>query len=89
MCLNEWPALRLACTACGEGSFEKLPVFRAEEFDGARIDVCESCQAYFKTIDLTRDGSAVPVVDDLATLPLDLWAGDKGYRRARPNLLRI
>lgn len=89
LCLNEWPALRLVCTACGEDSFEKLPVFRAEEFDGARIDVCESCQAYFKTIDLTRDGSAVPVVDDLATLPLDLWARDEGYHRARPNLLRI
>jgi formate dehydrogenase maturation protein FdhE len=89
LCLNEWPSLRLVCTACGEASFEKLPVYRAEEFDGARIDVCESCQAYFKTIDLTRDGNAEPVVDDLATLPLDLWARDKGYHRARPNLLRI
>ena len=89
LCLSEWPSPRLVCTACGEASFEKLPVFRAEEFNGARIDVCESCQSYLKTIDLTRDGEAVPVVDDFATLPLDLWARDKGYHRARPNLLRI
>ena len=39
-------------------------MFRAEEVNGARIDVCESCQSYLKTIDLTRDAEAVPVVDE-------------------------
>jgi formate dehydrogenase maturation protein FdhE len=29
------------------------------------------------------------VVDDLATLPLDLWAREQGYQRIRPNLLRL
>jgi len=32
---------------------------------------------------------AVPTVDDLASLPLDLWARDRGYQRLYPNLLRI
>jgi formate dehydrogenase maturation protein FdhE len=88
LCLTEWPAMRVVCTSCGESQFEKLPVFGAEEF-AARIDACDSCQAYIKTIDLTRDGAAVPLVDDLATLPLDLWARERGYKRARPNLLRL
>jgi FdhE protein len=77
------------CAACGESRFESLPVFRAEEFDAIRIDVCESCQTYMKTVDLTKDGTAVPIVDDIASLPLDLWARDKGYRRTRPNVLRL
>jgi FdhE protein len=89
ICFTEWPALRLTCTACGESRFESLPVFRAEEFDAIRVDACESCQTYLKTVDLTKDGTAVPIVDDLASLPLDLWARDKGYRRARPNVLRL
>jgi formate dehydrogenase maturation protein FdhE len=44
---------------------------------------------YVKTIDLTLDGQAVPVVDDVASVPLDLWARDAGYVRLRPNLLRL
>jgi FdhE protein len=89
LCLTEWPALRLVCVACGESQFEALPNFRADELPTARIDVCESCQTYLKTIDLTRDAAASPIVDDLASLPLDLWARDRGYRRSRPNLLRL
>lgn len=88
-CLTEWPALRLVCVACGESTFESLPNFRSEEFPTARIDVCESCKTYLKTIDLTRDGDASPIVDDLASIPLDLWARDSGYRRNRVNLLGL
>jgi len=89
LCLTEWPSLRVRCLACGESHFEALPVFRADEFNLARVDACDSCQTYLKTIDLTRDGAAVPLVDDLVSLPLDLWARERGYRRTRPNVLRI
>jgi len=29
----------------------------------------------------------VPVVDDLAAIPLTLWASEHGYQRLQPNLL--
>ena len=88
-CHQEWPAPRIRCLACDESRFEALPVFSAEEFSAVRVDLCETCHVYIKTIDLSRDGSALPLVDDLATLPLDLWARDQGYRRLRANALRI
>ena len=44
---------------------------------------------YLKTIDLTKNGLAVPVVDELAAIHLDLWAVDKGYTKLRPNLLAL
>lgn len=88
-CLTEWPALRLICPSCDESRFEALPIFRAGEFDAVRLDACESCKTYMKTLDLTRDGAASPLVDDLASLPLDLWAQERGYHRGRPNLLRL
>jgi FdhE protein len=87
LCLTEWPAPRLTCLNCGESRFESLPVFRADEFPAIRIDACDKCHTYIKTIDLTRDGAASPIVDDVASLPLDLWAAERGYQRARPNLL--
>jgi formate dehydrogenase maturation protein FdhE len=42
---------------------------------------------YLKSIDLTKTGLAVPVVDELATLPLDLWAHEHGYEKLQINLL--
>lgn len=89
LCLTEWEYLRLVCVACGEQRFESLPIYIAEQFPHVRVEACDTCRRYLKTIDLTRDGRAVPVVDDVATPSLDLWARDKGYARIRANLVRV
>ena len=88
-CLRESPAPRLGCANCGEQKVEALPVYRTDDLDPARIDACDSCRVYVKTIDLTKNAQACPIADDVASLPLDLWAREKGYRRLRPNLLRL
>jgi FdhE protein len=54
-----------------------------------RIEACDTCRTYLKTVDLSKDGLAVPLVDDLASLPLDLWARAEGYARLKANLLRL
>jgi FdhE protein len=89
LCLTEWSYRRLICPACGERRFDALPVYTAEQFPNARLDACETCRKYLKTIDATKDGLAIPVVDDIASLSLDLWARDRGYVRLQPNLLRL
>ncbi|MBI2187571.1 MAG: formate dehydrogenase accessory protein FdhE [Acidobacteria bacterium] len=89
LCLTEWDYLRLTCVKCGEQRFDALPVFTADQFPHARVDACDTCRSYLKTIDATKDGRAIPVVDDLATVTLDLWARDQGYTRVRTNLVRI
>jgi formate dehydrogenase maturation protein FdhE len=40
-------------------------------------------------MDLSLDLSAIPEVDELAGLPLDLWAQEQGYRKVQPNLTGI
>jgi FdhE protein len=87
-CHTEWTIERVVCVACGEREFDKLPVFTAEQFPHIRVEACERCRCYLKTVDLTKDGLAIPVVDDLASPSLDLWARDQGYVRIRSNLLR-
>lgn len=89
VCLAESAAPRLGCPACGEQRVEALPIFRSDATEPARIDACDTCRAYTKTIDLTRDGAACPIADDVASVSLDLWARAQGYHRARPNLLRL
>jgi len=86
-CLAEWEFRRLVCPGCGEENDRKLSVFTANEFDYMRVECCESCKTYMKTIDLTRNGNAEPLVDELASAPLDLWAREQGYAKLQNNLL--
>jgi FdhE protein len=86
-CGNEWEFRRIFCAGCGETREEQLPVFVAEQFPHIRVEACDTCRRFLRTIDLTKDGNAVPVVDDLGAIPLTLWADEHGYERIEPNLL--
>ena len=86
-CGYEWEFRRILCPTCGEEEEKKLPVYVAEQFPHVRVEACETCKFFVRTIDLTKDGHAVPVVDDLAAIPLTLWASEHGYQRLQPNLL--
>jgi FdhE protein len=89
LCFTEWDYRRILCPHCGEQQFDALPVYTAEQFEYVRIEACTSCQRYIKTIDLTKNGLAVPPVDDIASVSLDLWAREQGYVRIRENLLAL
>lgn len=86
-CSQEWEFRRILCAHCGEEEEGRLPVYVAEQFPHLRMECCENCQHFLRTIDLTKDGNAVPLVDDLAAIPLSLWAQENGYRRIQSNLL--
>jgi hypothetical protein len=88
-CMAEWEFRRIVCPGCGEEDDKKLVVFTANEFPCIRVEGCDSCNTYLKTIDLTKDGYAEPVVDELASAPLDLWAREHGYAKLRSNLLGL
>jgi FdhE protein len=89
LCATEWEYRRIVCHACGEESVDKLPVYVAEELGHVRVEACDTCGHYIKTIDLTKNGRAVPVVDELAAVPLSLWAEEHGYAKLRTNLMGI
>jgi hypothetical protein len=56
-------------------------------FPHLRIDACASCERYLIDVNLGRDARAVPEVDELAALPLGLYANDQGFSKITPNLL--
>jgi FdhE protein len=86
-CSHEWGFRRILCPACGEEREDKLPVYVAEQFPHIRVECCDTCKHYLRTVDLTKNGNAVPEADDLAAIPLTLWAQEYGYRRIHTNLL--
>lgn len=86
-CSEEWEFRRILCPTCGEEAEDKLPVYVAEDSPHVRVEACETCKFYLRTIDLTKEGHAIPLVDDLAAIPHTLWASGHGYSRLQPNLL--
>ena len=89
-CVTEWEFRRVLCASCGEREHAKLPVFLSENpFKHIRVECCETCRQYLKGIDLTTDGRAEPLVDEIAAVSLDLWAQDKDYSKIAPNILGL
>jgi FdhE protein len=87
VCLTEWEFRRIVCAGCGQEDHAKLPVYTAESFPYIRVECCDACQTYIKCIDMTKNGLAEPAVDELASIPLNLWAQERGYSKLHPNLL--
>jgi FdhE protein len=75
------------CPGCGEENKDKLPIYTATEFPAARVDACDTCHTYLKSIDLTKDGHAIPMVDEIATVALNIWAEEHDYVKLETNLL--
>jgi len=87
LCSTEWEYRRIICPNCREEQKDKLPVYTAEGLEYVRVDACDTCRAYLKSVDLTRNGLAVPVVDELATVALNIWAEEHDYTKLESNLL--
>jgi Protein involved in formate dehydrogenase formation len=86
LCGLEWLFERILCPSCFEENPHKLPSFRDEKHPAVRIEACETCRRYVKSIDLSEDARPIPEVDDLATLAMDLWAVEQGLTRIEPGL---
>jgi len=88
-CSTEWSSRRILCANCAEEDPARLPRFSAEEFPHVRVEACDTCKRYLKSIDLTINGLAVPLVDEIAAASLDLWATQQGYEKIELNLMGL
>jgi FdhE protein len=90
VCLTNWPFRRVVCANCGEENPDKIGYFQSpEKYDHIRVEACDSCKQYIKAVDLTRYGFAVPLIDEVAAAPLDLWACERGYTKIEINLVGL
>jgi FdhE protein len=87
LCLTEWPFPRAQCASCG--GEDELAYYSLEIFPHIQTQTCDACQRYLHMIDLGKDAAACPDVDEIAALPLDVWAVDSGYEKITPNLIGI
>ena len=81
-CGYEWRFVRLKCPFCENADHEKLRYFYTEKEGRAyRVDVCEKCKRYIKTVDTNEVGEVIPPLEDIGTLYLDVLAQNEGYTK--------
>ena len=78
-CTARWRFDPIACPFCGNDDRSQITSFATP--DGRyRVGACDRCKRYIKAFDTRRTTRPVmPVVDTIATLPLDAAAVQKGY----------
>jgi formate dehydrogenase maturation protein FdhE len=79
-CSARWRFHQLTCPFCFNADRGRLTSFASR--DGQyRLNACDECERYLKAYDARRASRPVmPVVDSVATLPLDAAAMQKGYK---------
>lgn len=75
LCETAWPYTRLRCPFCENDDIDDLSYLMAENEKGLRVDLCNRCGNYLKTIDLRElSGPVIVPLDDAATWHLDIIA---------------
>jgi len=89
-CGSEWRGKRMGCPFCENTDHRTLRYFYTEKEKAYRIDVCDKCKRYVKTVDTRQLAHEIFLpVEDLATLHLDILAADKGFKRESFDFLGI
>ncbi|HYJ14794.1 MAG TPA: formate dehydrogenase accessory protein FdhE [Candidatus Limnocylindria bacterium] len=82
-CASAWPVNCLVCAYCGMTDHEQLVSLVPEQGGNSRvIEACKHCLGYVKTFTTLQASPAARVIlDDLASVDLDIAAVEHGYKR--------
>jgi FdhE protein len=82
-CAGEWQVNCLVCAFCGMTDHEQLVTLVPEQGGTTRvIEACKRCLGYVKTFTTLQASPAARVMlDDLASVDLDIAAVEHGYKR--------
>lgn len=84
LCGTAWNHVRAVCITCGQS--RSVALRANEKISGAaRIETCDDCGTYAKMLYQAEDAGVDPIADDLATLGLDVLAGQEGWSRHARN----
>jgi len=79
-CWHQWSSRRLYCPFCDNKDSKTLNYFYSEEEKEYRVDLCDSCKKYIKTIDTRETERYIyPPLEAVSTLHLDIKAQEKGF----------
>ena len=89
-CHTQWQFGRLECPFCRNRDFQQLRHFSIDEFPGRRVQLCECCKGYLKTVVAREIGRSVTLeLDNIFSTELDLVARREGYHPGEDLVLPV
>ncbi|HWO43350.1 MAG TPA: formate dehydrogenase accessory protein FdhE [Candidatus Eisenbacteria bacterium] len=84
-CGSGWQGVQLVCPYCNMSDHRELESLRLEEAGSTRaIDACKRCLGYVKSFTVLQGvPSEMVMVEDIASVELDIAALDRNYRRPK------
>ncbi len=89
VCNSEWLYNRTTCVKCGNNDDDRIHHFFDQSIPYIQLQACESCGTYIKIVDMRMDGLAVPLLEDIASVALDLWAKEHLYEKYEKNIFGL
>lgn len=89
-CDLEWGFRRICCPFCGNSEHTKLKFLTTNHREELRIDVCENCKGYVKTIDerkIEQEEETIFIKENVASLFLDVVAEENSYVFQLPTVI--
>ncbi|BEU86781.1 hypothetical protein TAMA11512_02450 [Selenomonas sp. TAMA-11512] len=78
-CRTKWVYKRVGCVYCGNDDLQKMHILDTEKEPMVRLDVCDACKSYLKTIN--REDDPFIYLQDWTTLHMDLLAENEGFTK--------
>lgn len=89
-CGHEWPTARIYCPFCDNREQKRLYYFFPEEEKDNRVDVCDKCNRYIKTIIEDKiQRPFYPFLEQIGTLHLDMLARERGLESGASPWIEI
>jgi FdhE protein len=80
-CSHKWESKRMYCPFCENTDHETLQYFEIEGEEEYRVDACEKCKTYIKTIDIKKTSRTIYLpLENQSTPYIDLKFTEMGYR---------
>ncbi|MEW5784699.1 MAG: formate dehydrogenase accessory protein FdhE [Bacillota bacterium] len=80
LCHTQWQFPRLECPFCRNNDFARMHHFYTDEHPGRRVQLCERCKSYLKTVVVKEVGRTVILeLENIFTTELDFLARREGY----------
>ena len=79
-CWHTWSVKRVYCPFCNSSDSKDLHYIFSEEEKDLRVDLCDKCNKYLKTLDMREVDSLIyPPLEQVSTLHLDIKAREEGF----------
>jgi FdhE protein len=86
-CSHKWASKRMYCPFCENADHETLQYYSIDNEEEYRVDVCDKCKKYIKTIDIKKTTRTIYAPLEIRSTPyIDIKFEEMGYKKGNTGI---